>query len=125
MGSCPGIYNTCLFAGSTFTLAFTITNLDVPVSLAGATISGAIYTDTDDASAAAVFSCSVVSGPDGQGQAVLSAATTAALTYDANPEGERNPTTFLYNIQILLSGGTTLAPLAGVILGYPRGPQTV
>lgn len=124
MGSCPANYNTCLFAGATFTLAFTITNLGVPVSLAGATISGAIYNDTDDAAAAAVFSCSVVSGPDGEGQAVLSAAVTAALTYDANPEGERNPTVFLYNIAILLSGGTTLAPLAGVILGYPRGPQS-
>lgn len=125
MGSCPGKYNTCLFGGATFTLAFTITNLGVPVSLSGATISGAIYKDTDDAAAAAVFSCSVVDGPLGMGQAVLSAATTAALEFDPSPAGEREPTTFLYNINVLLSGGTTITPLAGIILGYPEGPQTV
>lgn len=120
--SCAGQYNDCFYAGSTYTLAFVITSDGTPVSLSGATIVGTLYKDTDQASPDANFSCSVVDGPNGEGQAVLSAAVTAALPYDANAEGERNPTTFLYSLLITLAGGTVIAPLAGVLLGYPTGP---
>lgn len=121
--SCAALYNDCFYQGSTYTLVFTLTNLGSPVSLSGATITATLYKDTDQASPDANFSCSVVDGPLGIGQIVLSAATTEALTYDPNPEGERNATTFLYSILVALPSGVVIAPLAGVLLGYPTGPQ--
>lgn len=121
--SCPANLNLCFFQGTTWQIPFRITNDGEPVSLSGATITASLRENIDDAAAAANFSCSVVDGPDGQGQAVLAAATTLALAYDTSPDGERNPTFFFYDIKIQLAGGTVIAPLSGQITAYPAATR--
>ncbi len=114
--TCPANLQLCFLQSTTWTIPFRITLEGVAVSLAGATITAKLRYQIDDAAAAASFSCSVVDAANGQGQAVLSAATTAALTYDTSPTNEDNQTQFFWDLLILLSGGDTIAPLSGIIL---------
>lgn len=114
--SCPGKLNLCFYQSTTWTIPFRITQAGSPVSLAASTIVAKLRKEIDDAAAVATFSTSIVDGPDGQGQAVLSAATTAALTYDSSPAGDQDQTQFFYDILITLVGGTTIGPISGIIL---------
>jgi hypothetical protein len=112
----PGRLNLSFFQSVTWTIPFRITQSGVPVSLAGATIVAKLRREIDDAAPVANFSTSIVNAANGQGQAVLSAAVTAALDYDSSPPESRNPTVFWYDILITLASGVVIGPIQGIIL---------
>lgn len=119
----PGRLNLTFLQGTTWTIPFTLTQNGSPVSIAGSTITAKLRQNPADTLPAATFSCSIVDGPNGQGQAVLAAATTAALTLDANSDCETNTTCFLYQINVTLADGTVLGILAGIINTMPQVNQ--
>jgi MinD superfamily P-loop ATPase len=114
--SAPGKLNLQFFQNTTWTIPFRITQSGTPVSLAGATIVAKLRKEIDDAAAVADFSTSIVDAANGEGQAVLAAATTAALTYDSSPAGSRDQTQFFWDLLITLSSGVVIGPIQGIIL---------
>lgn len=105
-------------AGSTWTIPFQLfgdENNTTPVAISA--VAAKLRKNIDDAAAVATFNCSVVDATNGQGQAVLSSTTTAALTLDSSTDGERDATQFFYDINVTLADGTTvLRILEGSIL---------
>lgn len=85
-------------------------------TIAGSTITAKLRDQVDDSAAVASFSCSIVDGPNGEGQCVLSAATTGALTYDTSDTDEWTPTIFFADIIITLSAGTVIGPIRFKVL---------
>lgn len=119
--ACAGIYNTCFPQGATWTIPFTLEDEDGdPISLSGASIAAKLRKNIDDTSAAATFTCTVTSAANGQGQALLPAATTAALTMDSSPSGERLKTKFFYDIEVTFADATVTRILEGFILVSPE-----
>lgn len=108
--------------GSTLTIAFQLLNKNTgqAVSLNGATITAQLRKNVADAAATADFSCSVVSGDDGTGQCVLSAALTAALIMDSANDCEFQNTCFAYDVQVLFAAGNIRHVLFGKILFRPE-----
>jgi len=107
--------------GSTLTIAFQLKNKNTgqAVSLAGATISAQLRKNVGGA-LIETFSTSVVSAPDGTGQAVLSAVQTAGLAMDASDDCKFKNTCYAYDIEVLFAAGDTQAILFGQILFRPE-----
>lgn len=102
--------------GTTWSIPFQIRLNGAVLSIAGSTIAAKLRKEIDDAAAVATFSCSIVDGANGRGQAVLSAATTSALTYDDSAAGEWNATYFFMDLTITLADATVLGPFRSKIL---------
>lgn len=117
--SCAAQYNPCFWQGTDWVIPFSITQDGSPLSLAGATITAKLRRAIDGA-VVETWTGTVTSGPLGTGQIALSAAETAALTYESQPDTEDwDPTIFFYDVLITLAGGTVIAPFAGQITAYP------
>lgn len=119
--SCAGLYNACFSQGATWEIPFQLVDENEdPVSLAGCTIAAKLRREVDDVAAVATFTCSIVDAAEGEGQAILAAATTAALTMDTSESGKREKTKFFYDIEITFPDSTVLRILEGHILVSPE-----
>lgn len=116
----PAPLDITVYLGADFYLPFTLTDIDgEPVSLNGATISGKVRNDIDDAAAFLTFVGLVVSGDQGQGQLTATAAVTAALVLPASPAKKRPLTKMVWDADVLYSDGTTQRIFEGICLFSP------
>lgn len=117
--SFPANLNLRFIQGATWVIPFQLVDgagLPVPFS----SCSGKLRRNVSDTAVAATFNCSVTDMAEAEGQAALSAVTTAALTLDTSPAGTRLNTKFFYDIFVVLPDGTTLGVLQGYILVMPE-----
>lgn len=99
--------------GATFVLPFQLLDLDGnPVSLSLATIAGSIR-QIPSSTVVATFTGTVTGGPDGEGQASLTAVQTAAIPADPSLPNDRVLTDYMYDIEVTFSDGTVQRVLQG------------